>query len=388
MRTTILLVILLFSNPIFSQVKFEEGFFFDNSNQKIECLIKNEGWRFNPESIDIKTSPTGDIQEKSISEITGFGIGEDIMFKRFTVDIDRSSQQLDKLSKKRIPDFSSETLFLKLISEGDANLYQYKAPLITRYFYEQEGRSIEQLIYKKYLVNNSVAENLQFIEQLSNNVNCTGKIISTNFKYNYNTLSNHFNDHNRCINPEIKTQTSSSVKYFNLRPNTGINFSSTEITSSMFGDTDFGSLTKPRIGLEMEFILPFNNDKWALLLDPNYQSFEGEEQVGSRNAELTYSSIEIPVMARYYFFLDEKSKLFLNGGIPVSFDSSSLLDFSSGVDLEGNTNLVPIFGAGYDYNDKLAIEVRTHPSKSIIVPNNIFGSDYNLIATILKYNIF
>lgn len=35
-------------------------------------------------------------------------------------------------------------------------------------------------------------------------------------------------------------------------------------------------LTSFRFGLEAEFVMGFNNNKWAFLLEPTYQQFESE----------------------------------------------------------------------------------------------------------------
>ena len=39
-----------------AQISFEKGYYIDNSNQKVDCLIKNVDWKNNPTSFEYKLS--------------------------------------------------------------------------------------------------------------------------------------------------------------------------------------------------------------------------------------------------------------------------------------------------------------------------------------------
>ena len=75
-------------------------------------------------------------------------------------------------------------------------------------------------------------------------------------------------------------------------------------------DTDFGNKTNLRIGIETEFILPFNKNRWSILIEPTYQYFKAEkrEEVtnvegGIRDTRVDYQSVDFPVGIRYYFHM-------------------------------------------------------------------------------------
>ena len=58
----------------FSQIIFENGYFIDDSDSKIECLIKNIDWKNNPTEFEYKLSPNEAIQKATIQTVKEFGI--------------------------------------------------------------------------------------------------------------------------------------------------------------------------------------------------------------------------------------------------------------------------------------------------------------------------
>ena len=95
----------------------------------------------------------------------------------------------------------------------------------------------------------------------------------------------------------------------------GVKNSSLEIENSLshLRDTNFGTKLGFSVGIEAEFILPFNNNKWALLIEPTYQYFNTKKETPDLTSEINYSSIEIPIGVRHYMFINQKSKIFING---------------------------------------------------------------------------
>ncbi len=56
MKNLLLLVMLLSFSFLNAQNNFEEGYYIDNSGNKINCLIKNLDWKNSPESIVVKNN--------------------------------------------------------------------------------------------------------------------------------------------------------------------------------------------------------------------------------------------------------------------------------------------------------------------------------------------
>ena len=54
MKKIVVILIAIISLKGFSQIKFENGYFINNSDEKIECLIKNKDWDDNPVKFNYK----------------------------------------------------------------------------------------------------------------------------------------------------------------------------------------------------------------------------------------------------------------------------------------------------------------------------------------------
>ena len=52
-KNLLLLLVSILTVNVYSQISLEEGYYIDNSNQKINCLIKNLDWKNNPTHLNI-----------------------------------------------------------------------------------------------------------------------------------------------------------------------------------------------------------------------------------------------------------------------------------------------------------------------------------------------
>ena len=55
----------IFTFNCYSQISFENGYFIDNNNQKINCLIKNLDWEKNPTEFKYKLSESSELNKKN-----------------------------------------------------------------------------------------------------------------------------------------------------------------------------------------------------------------------------------------------------------------------------------------------------------------------------------
>ena len=174
MKSKLLLFIIFFiSITTNAQIIFEKGYFINNNNQKTECLIKNLDWRKNPTDFKYKLSQNDLAKVATISSVKEFGVYNYSKYIRVSTKIDRSSTEIDELDYNRNPNWSEETLFLKVLTEGSASLYNFVDKRNERFFFNTNNRAIEQLVYKEYKKNNTaVIQNNQYRQQLLNNVNC------------------------------------------------------------------------------------------------------------------------------------------------------------------------------------------------------------------------
>jgi len=171
----------------------------------------------------------------------------------------------------------------------------------------------------------------------------------------------------------------------------GLKSSSLEIENSVSNlkDTDFGSKLGVTVGIEAEIILPFNHEKWSLLIEPTYQSFNSKKETTGLTSEIDYKSIEVPIGLRYYMFINENSKLFINGFIVMAFNINSKFNFKrqyeSTLDIKSGSNLA--FGFGYNYNGKYSVEHRYHTPRDLLTNYGAWGSEYNSLSLIFGYSI-
>lgn len=401
-----LLLIAFFSINSFSQITFEKGYYIDNSNQRIECLIKNIDWKNNPTEFTYKLTETDTPKEITIKSVNEFGINNVSKYVRSIVKIDRSSEKFNEMNNEKEPIFNEEELFLKVLIEGKANLYFYESNDLKRYFYSVENYAIEQLIYKKYKASDYViSSNNSFKQQLWISLKCpsiTMKKINS-IMYRKNDLIKLFLEYNKCNNSEnINYEEKLNKDLFNLTIRPRLNNSSLSIQEDMIPEilgTDFGSKLGFGIGIEAELIMPFNKNKWGIIIEPTYQYFKSNKTKESPYyggliiAKVDYKSIELPLGFRHYFFLTDESKIFLDVVYITNFNlSSSSIEFKrsngafiSSISTADSKNNIAI-GLGYKFKD-YNIQLRYHSKRDVLGYYNFWDSDYKNISLIFGYTL-
>ena len=387
---TLFLLTTILSFNCYSQISFENGYFIDNNNQKFNCLIKNMDWKNNPTKFKYKLSKNSDSNIKTIKSVKEFGIINSSKFVRSSVKIDRSSKYVDELSNIRGATFEEEVLFLKVLVEGKSSLYRYVDASLYRYFYSIGKSKIEQLVFKNYITPGyKVGVNNRFRNQLWNHLKCSEIKMKRveKLKYRKSDLVKFFVAYNSCNNEEyINFEEKQKKDLFNLTIRPRLNSSSLSYyrNISISNDKNTKNGLGFGFGIEAEFILPFNNDKWSVIIESTYQSFTDEKSTNENlGDEINYSSIEYNLGIRHYFFLNDNSKVFINAsGI---WDSS--LNDSQINSRKITTAANMAFGLGYKYNDKYSIELRHQTTRQLGFGAN-WVADYKTLSLIFGYSLF
>lgn len=391
----LIILVAILSTHCYSQISFEKGYYINNNEQKIECLIKNMDWRNNPTALEYKLSADAASNKLAIKLVKEFGVYNYSKYTRSNVNIDRSSKNLDDLSTIRNPIFKEETLFLKVLIDGKSSLYQYEDESLIRFFYRKDSSQvIEQLVFKIYKTSGDmIGENNMFKQQLLNDFKCQGikdKEIER-ISYTKEELVNFFVRYNQCNSSELVNFEEKQKKdLFNLSPRLGINSSSLSIQGAISSskDVDFGNQVGFRLGIEAELILPFNKNKWSIIIEPTYQYFKSEKIFTTYNTKVDYKSLELPIGLRYYFFLNNNSKIFINTSFILDFASNSTVSYSTGAELEITNSPNLGFGLGYKQNDKYSLELRYHTNRDILSNYAFYSTGYNTLSVIFGYSIF
>lgn len=398
-RLLILITFNLFCSHIHSQVTFEKGYIINNSDLKVECLIKNKDWHNNPKSFSYKLLNDNTVRTATLKTVKEFGLDNKFKYIRKKVKIDTSSNKFSELTKDRNPFFKEKEIFLKVLIEGNANLYLYENDNQTRFFYNLDASTIEQLIFKEYLVKyNLVGKNNMFKQQLWNNLTCENikKKDLDNLNYDKKQLIKYFINYNTCHDYNYINYEHKDSKKFDIRltAKTGINSSSLYISNSSTADrsTTFDDKIGATFALEAEFVIPYNKNKWSLILEPTYHNYNSEGiSVDGDNVTVNYTSIQIPLGIRHSFFIGEKSRIYLNGFYLIDITTNnSIIDYPSiynfvdnDVKIKSDNNFA--FGLGFNHK-RYTIECR-YSSRDILNATN-WDNKYKQFSLIFGYRLF
>ncbi len=407
MKKIILITLIsLISYTSYTQINYEKGYFIDNDGNRTGCLIKNIDWASNPTKFKYKLSENDKPAIKTIKEIKEFGVS-DLIYKRYLVKIDRSSDILGKLSLFSKPEFNNETLFLKTLVEGNASLYEYLDNNLERYFYSTSDINIEQLVFKRYTITDfKIGKNFLFRQQLFNTLKCESLNLNNvkNLNYSKKDLKIYFKKYNKCINPtDVSKEKKQRKVLFNLSLRSGINLTSfkifnrhADIITLSNVKVDYETIIGYRFGIETEFIMPFNKNKWSVIFEPTFNHFEAEsktlESTNSQTATIHFNSFELPFGIRHYFFLNQKSKIFINAELSIILNNKTKVDFEKDYTkdiLFEKTRSNLSFGIGYNYNNKFSFEYRYFKKDEVFDKfKTIKSSDYQNMSFIFGYTLF
>lgn len=355
MKKLLLIVFLgLFYCHSYSQVNFEKAYFIDNDNVRTECFIKNKDLYQNPNSFEYKLNQEESVVKiGDIDSIKEFEILNSVKFVRNLVKMDVSTSDLGKMKDIREPEWAEKTLFLKVLIEGEASLYEYKDKTKKLFFYKTDNLPVTQLIYKKYYIANTnyadLAVNNDFQKQIWEKMSCENQTMDAVLKLEYERedLSNYFIKYNDCKKVSYTDYNKKIARgSFNIKVKGGVNISPHEDYDNADEKVDYsGNKFFLKYGGELEYITPFNRNKWAAFIELTYQTYKystitTDYSTFGEAFDITYESNYFEkslftfVGVRYYMYLKNNSKMFVNAG------------------------LFKTFGFGYSYNDKFNVETR------------------------------
>ena len=404
----IVIVLLMFvSSNIFGQVHFESGYFISNDGAKTDCLIKNEDWYNNPTEFKYKLLPNSKTQTGKMADIKEFTINDYAKFVRANVNIDVSPSHLGELTNFSSPMWKIMTVFLKILVDGKASLYMYRSrTLDNRFFYKCGSMNIEQLIYKEYLQDNRVAVNNTFKIQLNDHVrseNCN--VITEEFPdYYKKDLVKYFMCYNQCVDPSFKVK---HLKYkrdiLYISFYVGVNNSSLNISNSEedYLSGNFKNKKNTHVGVNIEYILPFDKNKWSLFEESEYDQFIYSNFLNENRAtHIDYKSLNLSFGIKRYIFLTDQWKLFISGQIHAAlsnkFDShyesqfsytSGTYNYSSKVNYEVKNVRNVAIGIGTEYKH-LYVEIRGYTNQNIMPKSEIWTTSFKTFSINIGYKLF
>ncbi|UAB83188.1 hypothetical protein INR75_13425 [Zunongwangia sp. SCSIO 43204] len=284
MRKIVLIIsILLFNVVCLGQISFEEAYYITNQGERISGYIEFTNKSNNPENFKFKPSKSSSEQILSIDDVSEVVIRNRAKYIRAIVPVNISSIQVNNLVADRRPNLVEKKIFLYSLVEGRVSLFQYLNEGIRNYYIKEgSDRDFELLIYKKFRnSNNSVGENKRYQQQLLDRFsgNCIDPTSITKLQYRQSPFVKIITAYNNCNkNPEEISESSGETRksfQLNIRPR--VNYNSVSVSNNDYNayDVELDEKVGFGLGLEAEFILPFFQNKWSLVLEPTfYQKYE------------------------------------------------------------------------------------------------------------------
>ena len=386
-KKLLLLLTLIITINSYSQITFDKGYYINNNGQKIDCLIKNIDWDNTPTEFEYKLTADSNKKKNSLKTVKEFGVYGYSKYIRSKVQIDRSTLDLDNIKYDKNPVFKEEVLFLKVLIEGKSNLYSYIDGSLKRFFFTNKKLEIKQLIYKIYQTKNTnLAKNKHYQKQLWDNLKCPSITMNNvlDVEYKKNDLVDFFTTYNKCTNEAYSVYNETKKRnLFNLTLRPRLRNSSFDLNKNTKIDlgANFG------FGVELEYVLPFNKNKWALIIEPTYHSIKSSKIIGTTLINTTYNLIEIPLGVRHSFFLNNNSKIFINGSFIIDINSKSSIHINT-LDFDISARNSFAFGVGYNYKNKYSIELRNLTNGELLNKYQSFSANYNAFSIIFGYTLF
>lgn len=412
----ILSFIVFFSSSLFAQGSAEKGYYITKNNVRTEGYFKTTNFEDinsenNPmllfkENLNEKYSPISTLNVKE------FGIGSDIKYKKLIVQIDNSDFFKDYDYEKELILVNKE-LFLNVLVEGDASLYEYQTEKGNKYFYQikSKGKELQQLHYKKYLILvnyiNSEKENFGFRKQLFDNVICEGQldVDYVRIKYTTNELVPIFENFNKCKNSNFVTFKNKLRKeaklnitpFFGMR-RTSLSIDQANSISSTKNDITYG------FGAEIELLLP--SRKWGLALKAEYEKIDDDLDARFKSLNSTFqrnvidvTSLNIYIGPKYHIDINKVNSLFIDSFVVLNFPNGQIKNYQINTlnpdqeiftgSFKTITNTFFSVGVGYVFKKKYGIDFHYDTSRNFL-PNrsgSTMSTSFSRIALNLRYLI-
>ena len=406
MRIGTILVFCFLNIFAHAQINFEKGYIIDNQGNRQECLIKNNDWQNNPKRFQFqpfKGSQALDANSETVQEV---GIFNQFRYIRASVKLKRGSDLPDGSDKGG--EFKSETLFLKTLVQGQANLYVYKQGNLVQFYFSVSDKPLEPLIYEKYLaiVEKASATGLKQAEKIEHDltyrwqlwemVHCEGMEFSNieTTKYREKDLIDYFVQYNRCIGgPMVNYADYKPHKdLFNLSIRPGWSLASLSMSErDDYADIDFAGAQNFRLGIEAEFFFPFNRNKWAFTIEPSYQPYRAnlirkipDTAYQQQRISVNYHSIEVPIGLRYYLYSKAPNRWFIDLAGSLNFAIDSKIDFEINNDLRIVPNPILVAGLGYAHKN-YSIELRGSIKRDVLRNYLFRDSNFRFLSVVVGY---
>jgi hypothetical protein len=397
-----LLFALCLSQYAHAQALFEEGYIINNDFQRVDGLIQNKDWRFNPDQINFKKNISAPLEVISLQDMLEFSVPKKFRYKKVSIDIDMSPDKFENLSVKREVENERKTVFLSYVIEGSISLLEYKNNVVTKFFIENGDGEIVPLIYKQYRAKEGgISENLTYKSQLFEMLSSRG--INSNkiakLDYTRKSLLELFQDETIHDGDVILYDNSGNREGFNFRVNAGAFMHSLRIFNegSNRDLISYENTIAPRLALEMEYVFPFANNKYSAFLEPSFIWFTQElppfgGAANSPNGQMSFRSLKLGLGLRAKFPINQNVKIFCNVVQAPDLFLGGQLTYPGRLPFDVNPEIRYMFtgyafGAGVNFKE-FSIELRYAFRRGLAIFSSFIDQYYSGTNLIIGYNLF
>ncbi len=236
---------------------------------------------------------------------------------------------------------------------------------------------------------------MAFRQQLWTAVNCNNIPLSAIglLKYQKTPLLNYFRNFNKCVGDTSEEyRVKKKRDFLNLKITPGINYSTINIDVGTrdIDKWDFGSQVGLRLGLDVEWVVPINRNKWRIVIEPAFQYFKSDTLFKFPHQRvLNYKSVEFPIGLRYYSYLSKDIKLFYNAFFisSVSFNFNTIIKGDFGGDYVVKPSNSFAGGIGGEWRI-FSLEARYYSNRSLFYDLYTKNSKYDRFALVFGIKIF
>jgi len=352
-KLTLVFSIVMISG-MWCQTNFEPGHFVNTKNEVVNCLIKNKRWLQSP------------------------------------------AEFVYKLTE------AHRSVFLKQLVFGQANLYEFREGNDTAFAYTLDDKPMIILLYGESVDSgNKIRKINTFRNQLYKEVICGNSKKIQKLKYERVSLESYFKEYNNCsaaVGKEVEEETvvenkPKSILSFKVWAGAQRYDFAVAAGSQLL---DYDKTITPKIGIELENIFPYNNNKWAVFLSAAYTSHSSEALLNNGNgfeivgSEFELSRLEVSFAGRHYMFLNDKSSFFIEGGTAFDFDLKTNLTGAGFLQTESRTegskvNFAIITGVGYSYNQSFYSRINYYLDQNILTFIRVYKNKLSRLSLSIGY---
>ncbi|MEJ1236627.1 hypothetical protein WBG78_00775 [Chryseolinea sp. T2] len=407
-RFSLLIALCLISPLLIAQSDFQKGYFIDINGNRQDGYVSVRSWSDNPRAFAFRTEPASSNQTVSVSSATEVGAGAS-KYVRFIGRVDSSSSKTRKMSNFKEPEWVHDSLFVRVLVDGNADLFYCERAGEERFFYRVDDGPITQLVFKLYEKESTrneprqVAKNREYLGQLREGVNCLQYSFEKmkSVRYEIAVLTNYFTEQNECSGGNQYTAKDEvSRRMISVRATPGFNIAQMDSYTMKQGLYEsYEQKLCYRMGAEFEFTLPFHRKKWALWLEPAFQAYKANG-TDSAARSITYTSFEVALGARHYFYLGKRSNIFLNaaGVFDVPIESTGGWEGRNNTPSNSDKTFNFAAGVGATYG-RFSIEARYYTTRKmngtagVLLPNGDTGlfkvqNEFQKVSVIIGYRVF